>query len=75
MLTTSVNLLGIVAAPVALVVFGGGVTTVAVVNLAASILLVAGNLVLAVRLQRPSFIPGSTRLSSGGSWAMAALSP
>lgn len=50
-LTTSLNLLGTIAAPVALAVFGGGVTTVAAVNLAVSILLVAGNLVLAVRLQ------------------------
>jgi O-antigen/teichoic acid export membrane protein len=49
--TTSVNLLGTIGAPVALAVFGGGVTTVAVVNLATSILMVAGNLLLAVRLQ------------------------
>ena len=49
--TTAVNLLGTAAAPVALKAFGGGVTTVAVVNLAVSALLVAGNLVLAVRLQ------------------------
>jgi O-antigen/teichoic acid export membrane protein len=50
-ITTAVNLLGTIGAPVALAVFGGGVTTVAVVNLAASVLLVAGNLLLAVRLQ------------------------
>ena len=54
-LTTSVNLLGTVGAPVALAVFGGGITTVAVVNLATSILLVAVNLLLAVRLHRRSF--------------------
>ena len=50
-LTTAVNLLCTAAAPVALAVFGGGVTTVAAVNLAASALLVAGNLALAVRFQ------------------------
>jgi O-antigen/teichoic acid export membrane protein len=50
-LTTSVNLLGTIVAPVALAVCGGGVTTVALVNLAASILLVAVNTLLAVRLQ------------------------
>lgn len=49
--TTSVNLLGTIAAPITLAVFGGGVTIVAAVNLAVSILLVAGNLALAVRLQ------------------------
>jgi O-antigen/teichoic acid export membrane protein len=49
--TTVINLLGTVGAPVALAVFGGGITTVAVVNLGASGLMVAGNLVLAVRLQ------------------------
>lgn len=51
LLTTSVNLLGTVAAPVLLAAFGGGITTVVVVNLATSVLLVAGNLTLAVRLQ------------------------
>ena len=49
--TTPLNVLGTVAAPVALALFGGGVTTVAVVNLVTSILLVAANLLLAVRLQ------------------------
>jgi O-antigen/teichoic acid export membrane protein len=49
--TTAINLLGTVGAPVALAAFGGGITTVAVVNLGASGLMVAGNLVLAVRLQ------------------------
>jgi O-antigen/teichoic acid export membrane protein len=50
-LTTLVNLLGTIGAPVALAVFGGGITTVACVNLAASLLLAAGNFRLAVRLQ------------------------
>jgi O-antigen/teichoic acid export membrane protein len=50
-ITTSVNLLGTAGAPIALAVFGHGITTVAVANLAASILMLAGNLLLAVRLQ------------------------
>ncbi len=50
-ITTVVNLLGTIGAPVALAVFRGGVTTVAVVNLDTSILLLAANLLLAVRLQ------------------------
>lgn len=78
-LTTSVNLLSTVAAPVALAVFGGGVTTVAVVNLAVSILLVAGNLVLAVRLQpallHPTFDKAVFRglLGYGGALTVAGL--
>jgi O-antigen/teichoic acid export membrane protein len=77
--TTSVNLLGIVGAPVVLAVFGGGVTTVAVVNLAASILLVAGNLLLAVRLQpallHPRFDKAVFRrlLAYGGALTVAGL--
>jgi len=58
-ITTAVNLLGTIGAPVALAAFGGGIRTVAVVNLVASVLMVAGNLALAVRLQpallRPRF--------------------
>ena len=63
--TTAVNLLGTAGAPIAVAALGGGVTTVAAVNLAASILMVAGNLVLAVRLQPALLRPGSTRPSSG----------
>ena len=78
-LTTSVNLLGTVAAPVALAVFGGGITTVAVVNLAVSILLVTGNLLLAVRLQpallHPRFDKAVFRrlLGYGGALTVAGL--
>jgi len=78
-LTTSVNLLGTVGAPVVLAVFGGGVTTVAVVNLAASVLLVAGNLLLAVRLQpallHPRFDKAVFRrlLAFGGALTVAGL--
>ena len=57
--TTAVNLMGMVGAPVALAVCQGGVTTVAVVKLATAILLVAANLLIAARLQpallRPRF--------------------
>lgn len=59
--TTVVNLLGTVAAPLALAVFRGGITTVAVVNLAASVLLVAGNFFLGVRLQPALRRPGLSR--------------
>jgi O-antigen/teichoic acid export membrane protein len=78
-LTTSVNLLGTVGAPVALAVFGGGVTTVAVVNLATSILLVAVNLFLAVRLQPALLHPRFDRavfrrlLAYGGALTVAGL--
>ncbi|MBV9208679.1 MAG: oligosaccharide flippase family protein, partial [Actinobacteria bacterium] len=78
-LTTSVNLLGTVGAPVALAVFGGGVTTVAVVTLATSILLVAGNMFLAVRLQpallHPRFDKAVFRrlLAYGGTLTVAGL--
>ncbi len=78
-ITTSVNLLGTVCAPVVLAVFGGGVMTVAVVNLAASILLVAGNLLLAVRLQpallRPRFDKAvlGRLLAYGGALTVAGL--
>jgi O-antigen/teichoic acid export membrane protein len=78
-ITTSVNLLGTVAAPVSLKVFGGGVTTVAVVNLAASILLVAANLLLAIRLQPALLKPRLDRVISqkllayGGTLTIAGL--
>jgi Uncharacterised nucleotidyltransferase/Polysaccharide biosynthesis protein len=78
-LTTVVNLLGTAGAPVALAVFGGGITTVAVVNLATSILLVGVNLLLAVRLQpallHPSFDKVVFRrlLAYGGTLTVAGL--
>jgi O-antigen/teichoic acid export membrane protein len=78
-LTTSVNLLGTIGAPVALAVLGGGVTTVAVVNLATSILMVVGNFLLAVRLQpallHPRFDKAVLRklLSYGGALTLAGV--
>jgi O-antigen/teichoic acid export membrane protein len=77
--TTAVNVLGTVGAPVALAVFRGGVTTVAVVTLATSVLLVTGNLLLAVRLQpaliRPRFDKAVLRklLAYGGTLTIAGL--
>jgi O-antigen/teichoic acid export membrane protein len=77
--TTAVNLLGTAGSPIVLAVLGGGVTTVAVVNLAASILLVAGNLVIAVRLQpalrHPRFDQAVFRrlLTYGGALTVAGL--
>jgi O-antigen/teichoic acid export membrane protein len=77
--TTAVNLLGTAGAPVALAVFGGGVTTVAVVNLAASILMVAGNLVLALHLQPALLHPRLDRavlrklLTYGGALTVAGV--
>jgi O-antigen/teichoic acid export membrane protein len=77
--TTAVNLLGTVSPPLALAVFGGGITTVAVVNLAASILMVAGNLLLAIRLQPALLHPRLDRtilqklLAYGGALTVASL--
>jgi O-antigen/teichoic acid export membrane protein len=78
-LTTVVNLLGTAGAPVALAVFGGGITTVAVVNLATSILLVGVNLLLAVRLQPALLHPRFDKvvfrrlLAYGGTLTVAGL--
>jgi O-antigen/teichoic acid export membrane protein len=78
-LTTSVTLLGTVGAPVALAVLGGGVTTVAVVNLATSILMVVCNFLLAVHFQpallHPRFDKAVLRklLAYGGALTLAGV--
>lgn len=78
-LTTSVTLLGTAGATAALVVAGGGITTVAVAGLAVAILMVAGNLLLAIRLQpallHPRFDKAVLRelLAYGGGLTIAGL--
>ena len=73
-LTTAVNLLSTAAAPVALAAFGGGITTVAAVNLVASVLMMTGNLALAVRFQpalrRPRFDKAIGRKLLAYGWAL-----
>lgn len=78
-ITTSLNALGIVAAPVALACFGGGLTTVAVVMMATAFLTATGNLLLALHLQpalrRPSFDKALLRrlVAYGGALAIAGM--